>query len=305
VETPFPQQPAPPPRHAPDPRAGEPGPLRLWLHALLFVLTALTTTGAGLTTWAGGAPSIREWVWGASTYAFWTLMILGSHEMGHYLACRHYRIPATLPFFLPGPPLLIGTFGAVIRIRGILPHRRALFDIAAAGPIAGFAVALPVLVVGVLRSTPVEGGLPQGGVRLGSPLVSLLLEHWFFPGVTDLYVGPLYGAGWVGMLVTSLNLFPVGQLDGGHAGYALSRRLHRLLTWTTLAALASLVVFQFTTTRSVPAYLVWFLILLWMRDRHPRLSFEHERLGPGRRALAALLLIIFVASFIPVPVSFD
>jgi membrane-associated protease RseP (regulator of RpoE activity) len=267
----------------------------------------LTTIGAGF-TWAGsvdGAFSLRESTWAAITYAFWTLMILGSHEMGHYLACRYYGIPATLPFFIPGPPVLIGTFGAVIRIRGIIPHRRALFDIAAAGPLAGFAIALPVLVVGLLRATPIEGALPEGGIRLGSPLISLLLERWLFPGAADLYVGPLYGAGWVGMLVTSLNLFPVGQLDGGHMGYALSRRLHRLLTRITLAALVSLVVYQFAATRNAPAYLLWFLILLWMRDRHPHLADEVESLGPGRRGLALLLLVIFLASFIPIPISFD
>jgi membrane-associated protease RseP (regulator of RpoE activity) len=257
-----------------------------------------------LTTWALGASSLGEWAWGAATYAFWTLAILGSHEMGHYLACRHYGIPATLPFFIPGPPLLIGTFGAVIRIRGIIPHRRALFDIAAAGPLAGFAIALPVMVLGLLQATPVEGVLPEGGARFGSPLVSTILERWLFPGVDEIYIGPLYAAGWVGMLVTSLNLFPVGQLDGGHAGYALSRRLHRVLTWLTLAALASLVVYQSVATRNVPAYVLWFLILLWMRDRHPRLYDEHEPLGAGRRAVAALLLLVFLASFIPVPLSF-
>jgi membrane-associated protease RseP (regulator of RpoE activity) len=107
------------------------------------------------------------------------------------------------------------------------------------------------------------------------------------------------------MLVTSLNLFPVGQLDGGHMGYALSRRLHRLLTRITLAALVSLVVYQFAATRNAPAYLLWFLILLWMRDRHPHLADEVESLGPGRRGLALLLLVIFLASFIPIPISFD
>jgi len=282
-------------------------PRRLWLHLLLLVLTAVTTTGAGF-TWSGsvdGPFSLQESTWAALTYAFWTLTILGSHEMGHYLACRYYRIPATLPFFIPGFPLLIGTFGAVIRIRGIIPHRRALFDIAAAGPLAGFAVALPVLIVGLLRATPLEGALPEGGVRLGSPLISLLLERWLFPGVTDIYVGPLYGAGWVGMLVTSLNLFPVGQLDGGHVGYALSRRVHRLFTRSTLAALLVLVIYQLAATRNVPAYLLWFLILLWMRDRHPRLADEVEPLGSGRRGLAVLLMLVFLACFIPIPISFD
>jgi membrane-associated protease RseP (regulator of RpoE activity) len=165
-------------------------------------------------------------------------------------------------------------------------------------------VALPVLVAGLLRSTPVDGSLPEGGLRLGSPLISLLLEHWFFPGVEEIWVGPLYGAGWVGMLVTSLNLFPVGQLDGGHGAYAVSRKLHRGLTRLTLAALGALVVYQFVSTRNVPAYLLWFLILLWMRDRHPRLAREAEPLGPGRRVLAVLLLLVFLACFIPVPLYF-
>jgi membrane-associated protease RseP (regulator of RpoE activity) len=135
-------------------------------------------------------------------------------------------------------------------------------------------------------------------------LISLLLERWLFPGVTDLYVGPLYGAGWVGMLVTSLNLFPVGQLDGGHMGYALSRRVHRLFTRITLAALLGLVVYQLAATHNVPAYLLWFLILLWMRDRHPRLADELEPLGSGRSLLAVLLRFVFLACFIPIPISF-
>jgi len=276
---------------------------RLWLHLLLFLLTALTTTGAGIMDSLGGALSVPEMVGSALTYAFWTLLILGSHEMGHYLACRYYRIPATLPYFIPGPPFLIGTFGAVIRIRGIIPHRRALFDVAAAGPIAGFVVALPLLVVGLLRAQPVDAPMAAGWV-LGPPVISTLLGGLLLPDVTEAFldVGPIYKAGWVGMLVTSLNLFPVGQLDGGHLAYAFSRRLHRFLALVTLALLVALVLFQVVFVSFPPAYLLWFLILLWMRDRHPRLIDETSSIGPGRRLVALLLLLVFIASFMPVPV---
>jgi membrane-associated protease RseP (regulator of RpoE activity) len=235
-------------------------------------------------------------------YAFWVTLILGTHEMGHYLACRHYRIPATLPFFIPAPPVLVGSFGALIRIRGVIPHRRALFDVAAAGPLAGFAVALPVMLVGVMRAEPVVDLEVPGSVWLGSPLLLDLVE-WVAPSRSSIQVNQLIGAGWVGMLVTSLNLFPVGQLDGGHAAYAISRRLHRLLAYGTLVALLGLMVYQALVLEQVPAYTVWFLILLWMRDRHPRLMDEHGSLGTGRRVVALVLLLIFLLAFIPVPLT--
>ena len=220
--------------------------------------------------------------------------------MGHYLACRFYRIPATLPFFIPGLPP-IGTFGAVIRIRGPIPHRRALFDVAAAGPLAGFAVALPVFLVGLIGARPLS--TPVGDQALGQPVLSLVLVRWLFPDdVVALEVGFPFLAGWVGMLVTSLNLFPVGQLDGGHVMYAISRRSHRIASRVAIVTLLCVVLVQ-VWMFLVPAYVVWFLILLWMRDRHPRLVDESEPLGPARLAVAWLLLLIFVISFIPVPLS--
>jgi membrane-associated protease RseP (regulator of RpoE activity) len=229
-------------------------------------------------------------------------LILGSHEMGHSLACRYYRIPATLPFFLPGPPP-IGSFGAVIRIRGAIPHRRALFDVAAAGPIAGFVVALPVLAVGLLRARhlPATGPELEGTGYLGSSLAMELL-HRMLVDHAHLEVNGWIGAGWVGLLVTSLNLFPVGQLDAGHAAYALSPRMHRPLARATLVALAGLLVFQVVRYGQFPAYVVWFAILLWMRDRHPRLVDEHEPLSAGRKLVGLLLAVIFALSFMPVPI---
>jgi membrane-associated protease RseP (regulator of RpoE activity) len=237
-------------------------------------------------------------------YAFWVLLILGSHEMGHYLACRYYRIPATLPFFIPGPPP-IGSFGAVIRIRGAIPHRRALFDVAAAGPIAGFLVALPVLTWGLLAAepfVPAPGADPALEAHIGPPVALVLLQSLLPPGAIE--SNALLGAGWVGMLVTSLNLFPIGQLDGGHAAYAVARRLHRLASRLTLIALFTLIVAQIYWLEQFPAYLLWFAILLWMRDRHPRLIDESGSLGAGRKLVAIALLLIFLISFIPVPFFF-
>jgi len=228
-------------------------------------------------------------------YTFWVLLVLGAHEAGHYLACRYYRIPATLPFFIPGIPPL-GTFGALIRIRGRVPNRRALFDVAAAGPLAGFAVALPLVVVGLLRAEPATAAVSSGAIGLGP---SLGMQGWVdFSHPLD--VDNLFLAGWVGMLFTSLNLFPVGQLDGGHVAYALSRRLHRWLAWSTLAVMSLLVAFQFGRV-GVPSYLLWLAVLFWMRDRHPPLRDESDDPGPWRRGLACVLLVILVLCFMPVP----
>ena len=241
-----------------------------------------------------------EPVLGGLVYALWVFVILGAHEMGHYLACRFYRIPATLPFFLPGIPPF-GSFGAVIRIRGPIPHRRALFDIAAAGPIAGFVVAIPVLIAGLLRAEPFVPTVGGGAVVLGEP-VALVVAARLLPLESNLAVNSLIGAGWVGLLVTSLNLFPVGQLDGGHAAYAWSRRLHGRLASATLVLLLGVVILQVVVYRQFPPYLIWFGILLWMRDRHPTLLDESTPLGPGRKTVALVLAVIFVLSFTLMPI---
>jgi membrane-associated protease RseP (regulator of RpoE activity) len=287
-------------------------PTRLWLHAGLLVATFLTTTMAGSWAWEGLFDFNAPWralvdvsrLSHGVTYAALLLLILGAHEMGHYFACRYYGVPATLPFFIPGPPMLIGTLGAVIRIRGAIPSRRALFDIAAAGPVAGFLVALPLLIAGVANATVLPATQDLHGVALGPPLASLFFEH-LFHGSAPLQVGSVYGAAWVGMLVTSMNLFPVGQLDGGHALFAIFPNAHRVVSWATIGALGLLVAVQSVVWRNPSAYSLWLVILLVLRDRHPRLIDESERLGPGRLALAVGLAVIFVLSFIPSPILLD
>ncbi len=289
---------------------------RLVIHAGLLAATFLTTTIAGSWWWEGNidlrAP-LREILLSVLniplmaqgvTYAALLLVILGAHEMGHYLACRHYRVPATLPFFIPGPPLLVGTLGAVIRIRGAIPSRKALFDIAAAGPIAGFLVALPLLAIGIARATPVPVIHSAVGQTIAQPLVSWIFDRALHGGAV-LDVGSIYGAAWVGMLVTSMNLFPVGQLDGGHALFAVSPRAHRPIAFLTIGALATLVVVESIVNRAPSAYSLWLIILIVLRDRHPRLFDETDSLGPGRTAVAVILALIFVLTFIPVPISFE
>ncbi len=285
---------------------------RLWLHVGLLIATFLTATMAGSWIWEGTLDLDASWsalvdvsrLAHGVTYASLLLLILGAHEMGHYIACRYYGVPATLPFFIPGPPMLIGTLGAVIRIRGAIPSRRALFDIAAAGPIAGFLVALPLLILGIASATVLQVTKDLHGLALGPPLSSWFLEH-LLHGDAALQVGSIYGAAWVGMLVTSMNLFPVGQLDGGHAVFAISPRRHRVISWTTIGGLAVLVVAQSVADRTPSAYSLWLLILLALRDRHPRLVDESEPLGPGRLAVAVALAVIFVLSFIPSPLLLD
>src|SRR6185295_12149637 len=164
------------------------------------------------------------------TFSASLLAILFSHEMGHYLACRYYKVNATPPFFIPAPPLFIaGTFGAFIKIRSAVPSRRALFDIGLAGPIAGFLVALPIAIVGILNARPTV--MPSGSeILLNDPPLFRLIGFLYGVRLETNSPNPYYMAAWIGLLVTSLNLMPVGQLDGGHATFCLfGQRLHKLI----------------------------------------------------------------------------
>jgi membrane-associated protease RseP (regulator of RpoE activity) len=294
-----------PPRRVPRP----------WVNLLLLALTTLSVGFAGW-LWEGGffvldtegfAAAIAAFfeptgLLAALPYTLSLLGILGAHEMGHYLACRYYGIPATLPFFIPG--IGFGTFGAVIRIRGIIPHRRALFDIAAAGPLAGFALALPVLILGILdlRSVPETAAPAEQGIFFGDSILTYgLVRLLRGPGAYE--SGSLFLASWFGLLVTSMNLFPVGQLDGGHIAYSISRRLHRVLSWTVVVVLTSWVVVYSVANGMLSVYTLWCVVLLWMRDRHPRVRIEGVPLGRGRVIVAVVLLVVFVLTFMPVPLT--
>ena len=278
------------------------------LHLALFLATVATTMVAGALFHVENAPPSEQWqsiVMNPTTwlmglpYALSVLTILLAHEMGHYLACRYYQIPASLPYFLPGLPIL-GTFGAFIRIRGPIPSRKALFDVGIAGPLAGFAVALPFILYGMSRSH-IGNASDVGGsdFLLGFPLLFLGVIRWFFPHLPEgaiLNLSPYLSAAWVGMLATSLNLLPAGQLDGGHICYAISRRFHARMSRATLVGVILLGALH-------RAWLVWAVALLFLGERHPPLLDESEPLSPGRRALAVVALVIFLLSFMPIPIE--
>ncbi len=283
---------------------------RVWLHSLLFLFTAWSVLVSGA-FWFAGIPSqlaeIPFWripftpaaLVPSVPFAASMMAILFAHEIGHYLACRRYRVSATLPFFIPAPLLMFGTFGAVIRIRSPIPHRKALFDIAAAGPLAGFFVTVPVLLVSAGTAVPVPETFSGGFFSFGNSLLTHLLL-----GRSDIMLDPLFFAGWFGLFLTTLNLFPVGQLDGGHVAYSISRRMHRLLSWGTIGLLGSWIVYTTWTSRTPSVYNLWFLVLLFMRNRHPRLVYEGGELGAARRWVGIALLLIFLFSFLPNPLTY-
>jgi len=229
-------------------------------------------------------------------YSLSLILILGAHEMGHYVACRLYGIDASLPFFIPGPPI-IGTFGAVIRIRAPFTSRRALFDIGVAGPIAGFVVALPVLAFGLSRSTLQHHPPVHHTITFTSCLLLDVALRLFFPGLApgdSVQIDPVVVAAWVGLLATFLNLLPIGQLDGGHVLFALSTRIHRVVSRVGIVLLIVVGVL-FGGEHLVVFGVLWALI----GPRHPPIPDDTRGLGKGRLLIALLALAIFVLCVIP------
>lgn len=290
-------------------RRPPPPPQRVWLHALLFVATLISTTLVGGLAFGELPPDFKATnltrlllhpavLSAGFAFSVPLLVILLAHEMGHYIACRHHRLDATLPFFLP-VPFGIGTMGAFIRIRTPLLNKRELFDVGASGPLAGFVVALPVLFAGIGLSRPVAE-LPKGGVMIfGEPLAFKAIAWLVHPDIPpggDLLLHPLGFAAWFGLLVTALNLLPFGQLDGGHITYALFGAWQRRIAWPLLAVL---VVLGFWWS----GWWIWALIALVMRVRHPWIPDEAAPLDPRRRLLGLLCIVVFVLCFTPEPIK--
>ena len=233
------------------------------------------------------------------------LFILLSHELGHYIACRIYRVDATLPYFLPTPPMVgpAGTFGAFIKIMSPMPSRKAVFDIGVAGPIAGFVALIPVLIVGLITSPILQN--TYFGIQFSKPLLVRLFE--FVVGIQmQAGVGnPFYFAAWVGLLVTALNLIPSGQLDGGHAIYAVfGEVVHRWTGRIAFAVMAILSITGFYFFGSPSGFLIAILLGVMMRIKHPR-PYDETPLDNKRRLVAILVLLIFSLSFVPFPIGLE
>ncbi len=286
---------------------------RKWKYALLLLATFATTTFVGglhyqafIQDFGQRAVSLTGWqfFFNGLWYSLSILAILGCHELGHYFACRHYGVDASMPYFLPAPLPLTGTLGAFIRIRQPIPTKRQLFDIGIAGPIAGFLVAVPVLLAGVSLShvVPVPT-MAEGVVELGEPILFRAISWLRFgtpPEGYSINMHPMAFAAWFGLLATALNLFPIGQLDGGHISYAV---LGRWSTAITLAMVVCLIGLTFISS----SWMVWTFLTIAMLfafgPRHPRTIDEDVPLDRLRIWLAVFAVVMFVLCFTPSPIE--
>ncbi len=269
------------------------------IHVLLFILTFITTTLAG--AFLNG---IIPWEEPARIYlglpfSLTLLFILMTHEMSHYIASRRHRVWASLPYFIPAPSI-IGTFGAVIKMRPPIPDRRSLIDIGASGPIAGFLVAIIACIVGLTMSGVKPSGELQGGIAFGSSMLFDFLSRVILhadPDKFDVILHPVAFAGWIGLLVTSLNLLPIGQLDGGHIIYALFGEKHRVIS------MASIPVLVIMGIKFWSGWLVWAVLMLILGYRHPRVVYPHIQLDKKRKIIGWISLAIFILTFTLTPVQ--
>jgi membrane-associated protease RseP (regulator of RpoE activity) len=329
-------------------RAMRPKPGTWLKHSLLLLITLATATIAGVLQPFGSKPIFPEVpveTWSDVANFFYTLpqnyfflivetiqafaadfgflkhglsfsvsllFILTAHESGHYIACRIYGVDATLPYFIPTPPMIgpAGTLGAFIKILSPMPSRRAAFDIGVAGPIAGFVALIPVAIIGFSTwqyATPANAAA-SGEISLGfvfsDPLMMQFMA-WIFNVNLSLATtaNPFYFAAWLGLLVTALNLIPSGQLDGGHAIYAVfGEKIHY---WTGRIAFAMMAAFSiagFYFYNSPSGFLFAVLLAVMMRIRHPE-PIDDTPLDLKRKVVAALVLLIFILCFVPFPIQ--
>ncbi|MGE5277037.1 MAG: site-2 protease family protein [Acidobacteriota bacterium] len=269
------------------------------LHLGLLVATFFTTTYFG-----GGVFRQRPGggFWEGLSFSVPLLVILGVHEMGHYLTCRRYGLAATLPYFLPAPiPNLIGTFGALIRIKEPIRDKKALIDVGAAGPLSGFVAAIPFLLYGVTRAAPLSGPSEPGTILFHYPLAVRLAQsltgagHYTSAAVRE---HPTFMAAWFGLLVTALNLLPIGQLDGGHVLRAATGRRQPWISYAVLLGAAA------TAVRGPTWAFFGLFAALFVGVAHPPVENEQEPLGSGRTLLALVCLAVFLLCFTPMPLEF-
>ena len=268
----------------------------LW-HLILLGLTAVTTTFMGALFLGGFMVGVM--------FSFTLLMILGAHEMGHYLAARLYGVRATLPYFLPAP-IGVGTFGAFIKMKSPIPNKRALFDIGIAGPLAGFVFIIPAAIIGLYFADPAVGTISsgEGGIVFHDPLLFRAMAKLL--GVPrDIQANPIWLAAWVGCLVTSLNLLPVGQLDGGHVVYAaFGERWHWIIARVIYVGVIALTVVSYFWGGWMGWAVYVVILTLMLRVGHPRVMDEEESLGFGRKIVTMIGLLVFLLCFMPAPVTF-
>lgn len=274
---------------------------RVWIQGSLFVATVITTTCAGALQ-NGVNPLGDPWgIVSGIPFAATLLIILLVHEMGHYLTARYHGVRATLPYFVPAPSL-IGTFGAFIKMESSPWNRRVLFDVGASGPAAGLVLAVLAVFIGLQLST-VSFSYHPGGLSLGSPLLFTFLSHLALGVVPDnahILLHPVAFAGWIGVLVTALNLLPVGQLDGGHIIYALFGTRQIWISRLAVLVILCLGVFGFWE-----GWIIWAVLLGIMGLRHPPPIDDDTPLDLKRRFAAWAMLVVLGLTFTPAPFFFS
>ncbi len=266
-----------------------------WVNLLLFAITFLTTLAAGafqqginpfipITNLLKGLP-----------FSLSIMIILGSHELGHYFMAKKNKVDTTLPYFLPGPTI-IGTFGAVIKMKSPIRDKNSLIEIGASGPIVGFIFSTIAILIGLSLSTVVTVSGEEGIILGNSLLIKFLTKLYFsdLPGGKDVLFHPIAFAGWLGYLVTAINLLPVGQLDGGHILYALVGEKHRIIGYFIFGIVILLIPLW-------PGWAIWAILFLVIRFKHPPPLDRVSPLSLRNKIIGIISLIIFVLTFMPVP----
>ncbi len=280
------------------PERGKPRPI---INLLLFLATILTTLYVGAANEGFNPLENPGTLKFGIPFASALLLILGTHELSHYFMAQRHGLRVSLPYFIP-VPIGLGTFGAFIRMESVAKDRKGFFDVGLAGPLAGLAIAIPVLIFGLSLSEvrPIIHG--PGYFQEGNSLLYLALKYLvhgqILPGGgVDVFLHPIAFAGWIGLMVTGVNLLPAGQLDGGHVAYALLGGAYKWIAQLILLLLMGLGLFLWS------GWLLWALLILLSGPRHPRPLNDISGVGGKRKAIGILALILFLTIFTPVPFS--
>jgi membrane-associated protease RseP (regulator of RpoE activity) len=270
---------------------------KYWLNMILFAATILSTIFAGSLNSGGNPFENFSDLWLGIPFSLSIMAILTCHELGHYLMSRREGLITSLPYFIPVPFHFLGTFGAVIRMKSIVPSRKTLLRVGMSGPIAGFLVALPVCIIGIslseIRAVPETTGL----LTLGNSLLFSFLARFIHPNIpqgSDLFLHPVAFAGWIGLLVTSMNLIPIGQLDGGHVMYSLLLRKRRYLYIPIFGALIALGFLW-------AGWLIWVLLAFFIARRDPVIQDTLTPLSTREKLYAIIPFMILILTFVPKP----
>ncbi|MDX9714636.1 MAG: site-2 protease family protein [Dissulfurispiraceae bacterium] len=270
-------------------------------HIILFLLTFITTVVAGAINSGIDPISEPHRIYEGMPFALTLITILLVHEFSHYLASKIHRTEATLPYFIPAPSI-IGTFGAFIKMKSPINTREALIDIGASGPLAGFFISVIACIAGLSMSEIVKLDSSENSFGLGSSILFSIMTKIIignFPDNHDILLHPIAFAGWIGLFVTSMNLIPIGQLDGGHIAYAIFGERQKLVSKLLVALLMILGIFLWQ------GWIIWAVLMIIMGTKHPPVLYWHEPVSRSRTSVAIISLIVLILTFVPMPFKIE